>query len=242
MINNYKTVFSDKKQLSENVFLLNFKLLEPADINFVAGQYLILKVPKDNAFLPRLYSIASGPSKKNEFDLIVELVPNGLASEYIKSFKIGQEVSFTGPAGQFTVKENAKNKVFLITGTGIAPVRAILQDVKHSESGVDVFWGLKNYQDVYLFDEFKDFEFQIPNFRLHICLSRETKLDKIDESVVKYFDIGHVDSCFDKLLNDGYQLSSADYYLCGRREVVESLKNYLLSKKVPLADIHFEKF
>ena len=62
----------------------------------------------------------------------------------------------------------------------------------------------------------------------------------IPENDKKYFELGHVDSCFEKQFSG--DLNSFDFYLCGGRLIVESLKQFLLSKNVLLENIHFEKF
>ena len=122
MLINYKTVFTNKKQLTGNVYLFTFKLTDPPEINFTPGQYLILKVNNK----PRLYSIASSSQVKNQIEFIIEIIRSGLASQYFLRLKINDQVNFQGPAGQFTLKENNKQKIFLVTGAGIAPVRSML--------------------------------------------------------------------------------------------------------------------
>jgi len=255
MLINYKTVFTNKKQLTGNVYLFTFKLTDPPEINFTPGQYLILKVNNK----PRLYSIASSSQVKNQIEFIIEIIRSGLASQYFLRLKINDQVNFQGPAGQFTFKENNKQKIFLVTGAGIAPVRSMLSSYVSSrpsercervegslkdsstplrsarnDRGVAyLFWGLKTYRDVYLFDELKQ-------FNPKICLSREQNLDMIPKEDKKYFDLGHVDQCVEKLFING--LTDCEFYLCGRKDVVESLKNFLISKNIPQENIIFEKF
>ena len=113
----------------------------------------------------------------------------------------------------------------------------IKSEYKISNVKYQIFWGLKNYEDVYLFDELK-------KFIIKICLSREENLDMIPEEDKKYFDYGHVDSCFEKQFNNLTieQLNKNEFYLCGGRNVVESLRQFLLVKSVPRENIFFEKF
>jgi NAD(P)H-flavin reductase len=106
-----------------------------------------------------------------------------------------------------------------------------------------LFWGLKNYKDIYLLEELKQSSsiHHLSSFK--ICLSREENLNMIPEEDKKYFAIGHVDSCFEKLIPSPYSLNpSFEFYLCGGRNVVESLKQSLLSKNIPAENIIFEKF
>ena len=231
MLTTFKTTLSEKKQLVNNVYLFTFKLVSPGEIDFQAGQYLMLKVPKDGSFVSRLYSIASSPSIRDSFELIIEIIPGGLASTLLDHLQVGQEIEFQGPAGLFTAKDQARKKIFLITGTGIAPVRAML---KSGLNNFELFWGLKTFKDVYLFEEMKQ-------FNPKICLSRETDLLTIGEEDRKYFDLGHVNDCFQK--SSGLESNrDTEFYLCGSRINVESLRLYLLGKNVPQENIRFEKF
>lgn len=233
MITTYKTILSDKKQLLDNIFHFTFKLVEPTEINFLPGQYLILKVNTK----PRLYSIFSSNKAKNQVDFIIEIIPGGLASTYFLGLKIGDQVEFQGPLGQFTLRENNKEKIFLTTGTGIAPVISILESYSLDVARFQLYWGLKTYKEVYLFEELK-------KFSPKICLSRESSLDLIPKELSEYFELGRIDSCFNNQFDDKTveQLNSYDYYLCGRKDIIESLKVFLLAKNIHQENIYFEKF
>jgi NAD(P)H-flavin reductase len=234
MLTILKTKLNEKKLLVNNIYSFSFSVTAPQELNFIAGQYLMLKVPKDASYVSRLYSIASTPKSKNKFELIVEIVPNGLGSTYLDSIAIGQEVEFMGPGGVFFVKKPEKKKIFLVTGTGIAPVRSMLLN---GMENYELFWGLKTYRDVYLLEDIKPFN---PT----ICLSREENLDQVPEADKKYFALGHVDACFEKKFNNlsADQLNEMEFYLCGGRHVVESLRIGLLAKNVLRENILFEKF
>jgi len=156
MLSTYKTSLSKKSQLNSNTYLYHFDLIEPKEIIFKPGQYVMLKVPSINGPVSRLYSIASPNNIKNSFELIVEIVPGGLASNYLFSLKENSEVTFQGPAGMFGLKKNKRDKIFMVTGTGIAPVRSmVISNFKFliskeiPNSKLQIYWGMKNYKDIY---------------------------------------------------------------------------------------------
>jgi len=249
MLTRFKSKLSKKTQLTEDVFLLKFDLVEPQEINFLAGQYLIILIPQTNQsdqFVKRLYSISSSPDIKNSFELLIKFLPGGVGSTYLTSLNEGSEMFFDGPAGVFTLKENNNNKIFLATGTGIAPIRSMLYRIQNSELKIQnlfLFWGLQYYKDVYLLDELKNFKFKISNFKFQLCLSRETSLDQIPEADRKYFLLGHINGGLKKIIsNFKFQISNYDFYVCGNRQVVEDMKNYLLEKQIDKNKIYFEKF
>ena len=241
MLSTYKTILSQKIQLNLDTYFFRFNLLEPKEIKFRAGQYLMIKIPTDKGPISRLYSIASANSEKNHIEFIIQIIPGGLASSYLSGLKVQDEVSFQGPAGLFELKENDRQKIFLVTGTGIAPILSIIKsNFQFSTASwrinFQLFWGLKTYSDVYLLDELKQ-------YNLKICLSREQNLDMIPKDDMKYFELGHVNSCFEKLHPTNYTLrTNFDFYLCGGRNIVESLKQFLLGKDIQRENIHFEKF
>lgn len=231
MLTNFETALSDKKLLAgNNIYSFNFKLVNPSEVNFIAGQYLMLRVPTEKGFVFRMYSIASPPSLKNSFELIVEIIPQGLASTLLNNLKVGETAFFQGPEGTFTVKNKEKQKIILVTGTGIAPIMSMLKD---GMTNYRLFWGLRNYKDVYLFEELKQ-------FNPKICLSREENLAIIPENNRTYFDLGHVDEVMHKSIING--LTDFEFYLCGGKTTVESLKQGLLAKNILQENIRIERF
>ena len=246
MLSIYKTILSKKSKLNSSTYLYHFDLFEPKEIIFKPGQYIILKVPLEKGYIFRLYSISSSNTEKNSFELIVETVLGGLGSGYLSSLKEGVEVNFQGPAGMFELKKNERDKIFMVTGTGIAPILSMIKSellISNFQFSMKLFWGLKNYKDVYLLNELKSYKLKVASFDFKICLSREQNLDMIPEEDKKYFFLGHIDSCFEKLFTNHYSLITVnEFYLCGGRNIVESLKQFLLSKNVPKESIIFEKF
>ncbi|MFA5770601.1 MAG: FAD-binding oxidoreductase [Patescibacteria group bacterium] len=246
MLLTYKTILTKKTQLNSNTHLYHFDLLEPKEIIFEPGQYVMLKVPSEKGPVSRLYSIASPNTIKNSFELIIGIIPGGLASNYLFSLKENTEVIFYGPAGVFGLKENDRTKIFLVTGTGIAPILSIIKsNFQFSIFNFQLFWGLKNYQDVYIFDELKQLNNEtMKQFEFKICLSREQNLDMIPEEDRKYFKLGHIDKVMEEELNNEAmkQSNNFEFYLCGGRTAVESLRLFLSSKNIPKENIYFEKF
>jgi len=247
MLISYQTQLTKKTKLTPNVYLFEFSLIEPKEINFLAGQYVILPIPLADKTVSRLYSIASSPFKKNSFELVVELVEGGVGSIYLSNLKIGEEVLFKGPAGIFTLKKTDKPKIFFATGTGIAPVRSMILESQDLSPGLEgksqkfLFWGLRKKEDIYFLDEFKKITQEDSNFQFKICLSREESLDQIDSH---FFSLGHVDQVFEKELYPKIKNSLTDFefYLCGGRAVVESLHQFLRQKNILQSSIFFEKF
>ena len=207
----------------------------------MAGQYLILPVKTTaGETVNRLYSLASQDGENNTFELLVETVPSGLASTFITNVKINDQINFQGPAGGFSLKKTGRPVVFLVTGTGLAPVRSILLSNLSTDSRpFYLFWGLPTKEKLCLFDELKQLSLAHPNLHLYVCLSRETNLSFVKEEDKNHFVLGRINNGLEKVFSG---FSQSDFYLCGERQVVESLKNFLVGLGVSLNNLFFEKF
>lgn len=257
MIQTYTTQLVHKKELAPDIYLFRFRTENGQKIQYQAGQYLILMVPQaENQMARRLYSILTPPGSYDYFDMVIEIFPNGLASQYLMKLNEHDEVIFQGPAGLFILKENDHPKVYLATGTGIVPIICMVDRSPKSRLRQDyggqaevespksiLLWGVQTYKDLYLIEELKKLAESDANFSFKICLSREKNLDMIKEEDRKYFVLGRVTKGFEELASSTvYRLPSTDYYVCGGRTVVESLRQFLYEKGIPKESVHFEKF
>lgn len=233
MLQTFSALLNQKEFLTKTVLRLDFKLQNPNELIFKAGQYLMLVV--NDKF--RLYSISSSPSKKQNIEIIVDISPMGIGATYINNLKINDLVTFKAPAGIFTLKESDNSKVFLATGSGIAPMKSMILDLieKSSINPIYLFWGLKNKQDVHLINLWEDLSKKNPNFNYKIALSREGILNE------RHFLNGHVQDCLQNLLDNSDKVF--DFYLCGRSQMIDSLKTELITKyKVAENNIFHEKY
>jgi NAD(P)H-flavin reductase len=236
MIKNYQTILVEKKRLTPDQLLLKFLLIEPREIVFQAGQYLILKINNQS----RLYSIFSSPRSKNSFELMVKLLPGGLGSDYLNNLKINDRVNFQGPAGNFTLRENKKDKIFLATYTGLAPLWSMINDYYennlNSTLNLYLYWGLRTFEDTCLLNALKEICQRQNGFQFFLCFSQEKSLMEIPEENRKYFRLGRITDTLEPIDN------RFDYYICGSRQVVTGLNQFLLEKGIDPKNIYFEKF
>ena len=122
------------RDLGRGYLLVRLRLVEPAEIAFLPGQYLQLDIPESDYCDPvsgepvyRAYSIASPPTDGRRIELLVRPVPNGLASTSVwERVRPGTRVRFNGPHGEFTLAREKRNLLFVAGGSGIGPIRAML--------------------------------------------------------------------------------------------------------------------
>lgn len=235
MLSNFKTFLKEKIKLNDDTYYFRFFLINPKQINFTAGQYVILKINDKT----RLYSIASSEKEKEYFDLLVKIIPNGFASNYFLNLKINDEVNFAGIAGFFNLKKNKNQKIFLATSTGVAPFLSMIRSQNYNfESKYFLFWGLRYKKDVYFLEELNKIkEKSKKNFDYKICLSQEKNIEDENKNFVKgRINVG-LENFFKK---DDYQ--NSDFYICGSNDFVEQTRIYLEKNNVKKEKIFFERY
>ena len=115
--------------LTHDVREIELRLLEPKGIDFQPGQFISFDIAVEGKPRPvtRAYSIASPPSRSGQITLVFNRVDHGPGSSYLFSLKGGDRVHFKGPAGTFRLKDDGtRDLLFVATGTGIAPLRAMI--------------------------------------------------------------------------------------------------------------------
>lgn len=222
-----------KENLAGNNWLVRIGFDE--EVDFVPGQYSSLKV--NEAGLRRSYSVASLPKGKS-IDLLVDVSPMGVGSKYILSLKAGDEVEVLGFLGRFTIEPsllfNAKAILFVATGTGVAPLKPMIEDLlynKHFAGEVRLVWGMRYEEDLYWLKEMDNINRDFDNFKFDVVLSKPTE----DWPGFK----GHVNEVVGQLKQDWSQTLA---YLCGAKEMIIEMNKELMAKGVTEEHVFYEKY
>ena len=219
--------------LSYNVRGFRFKLVDPPKIEFQAGQFIIVNVPKDGSVVKRAYSIASPPHDPMAVELCVQHVEEGVASTYFWKLKEGDPVSINGPHGRFLLKESLDYEpVFMATGTGVAPMRSMIKYLFHVNftRTVWLLFGTR-YEHALLYEsEFRSLANLRHNFRYIPTVSRPKEW---------HGETGHIQQTFQKYITDA---SNKEIYVCGWLEVVKSVCKDLEGLGVPKEKLHYEEW
>ncbi|MER5211397.1 globin domain-containing protein [Streptomyces sp. NPDC002838] len=122
---------------------------------FLAGQYASVETP----WWPRIwrhYSFASAPRSDGLLSFHVKAVPAGWVSNaLVHRARPGDIIRLGPPAGSMTVDHTTDSGLLCVGGgTGIAPIKALVEDVaEHGERRpVEVFYGARTDQDLYDID------------------------------------------------------------------------------------------
>ncbi|GAA3809698.1 globin domain-containing protein [Streptomyces chiangmaiensis] len=119
---------------------------------FLAGQYTSVETP----WWPRVwrhYSFASAPRSDGLLSFHVKAVPAGWVSNaLVHRARPGDAIRLGPPAGTMTVDHTTDSGLLCLGGgTGIAPIKALVEDVaEHGERrSVEVFYGARTGHDLY---------------------------------------------------------------------------------------------
>jgi CDP-4-dehydro-6-deoxyglucose reductase, E3 len=124
-----------------------------AEFEFVAGQYVDVIGP---AGVRRSYSLAKGSCEGNILEFHIREFSNGVMSDYwFNHAKVNDLLRLHGPLGTFMLRDvSGLDLIFLATGTGIAPIKAMLETLhllsaERQPRSVRTLWGGRVLSDLY---------------------------------------------------------------------------------------------
>ena len=171
-------------RLAKSVFLssqtkhLEFVLDGVESFDFIPGQFIsVQQVKPEGKTHTRAYSIASAPRGSASFDLCLNRVENGFLSNWLCDLEEGALVQFHGPHGLFTLRQPHQDSILVATGTGIAPIRGMVdwlfeRPERHLGHEFWLVYGTRHEEGTYYRDEFQAIEKAHPNFHYFPTLSR----------------------------------------------------------------------
>lgn len=238
----YKLTIKDLKRETANAISITFNI--PNELKsayqFIAGQYVNLKLTLDGQEIRRAYSICSSPNS-GELRIAIKSVQNGHFSKFANTnLKAGDIIEVGQPEGKFTFEPHAekqKNYAAFVAGSGITPVMAILKTVLESEpnSTFVLVYGNKSPEETIFHQELHDLQLQyVGRFFVHYVFSKSGASElfgRIDKSAVNF------------ILNNKHKEKEFDkFYLCGPEEMINVVSYVLKEHNVAEKDIKFELF
>jgi CDP-4-dehydro-6-deoxyglucose reductase len=197
---------------------------------FLPGQYVNV-VTQSGA--TRSFSIASAPSE-GEIDLHIRVIPGGMfTAGELPELRPGARVDLHGPHGLFRLHpEDFRPLLLVATGTGIAPLRAMLAALKEEPDGppVALYWGMREEDELYMVDEIAALGAELDDFTFVPVLSRAS------EGVHR---VGYVQ---DAVLADLPDLSEHAIYLCGSPEMIADARGRFLEAGASVNHIYADSF
>jgi CDP-4-dehydro-6-deoxyglucose reductase len=204
---------------------------EPA-FAFKPGQFVSFTETMDGKPITRAYSIASIPNG-NRFELCLNLVKDGRFSPHLFRMEPGDAVPMKGPVGTFTLRSAERDALFIATGTGIAPIRGILQETVRQGSPArrTLLFGVRHEHGILYREEFGAMAADIDGFRFEPTLTQPGEGWNGRT--------GRVQTHLEELLAGRTDL---DIYICGLKEMVDGVRGILKERGFDRRQIIFEKY
>ncbi|RUP35143.1 MAG: CDP-6-deoxy-delta-3,4-glucoseen reductase [Curvibacter sp.] len=223
---------------SADVVQLRLQLPATETFRYHAGQYIEF-ILRDGA--RRAYSMANAPHTQAEapgVELHIRHMPGGKFTDHVfGALKEKDILRVEGPFGSFYLREDSdKPIVLLASGTGFAPIKALIEHLqfKGSTRAVTLYWGGRRPQDLYLHDWVLARAAEMPQLRYVPVVS-----DALPEDGWS----GRTGFVHQAVLDDFADLSGHQVYACGAPIVVESARTaYTAERGLPAEEFYADAF
>ena len=213
--------------------IATFTVAPMQPIDYRAGQYLSVEVPKYQPRMWRTYSPANAPRKDNTLDFHVRAIGAGwVSSALVRRLQPGDMVRLAAPMGSMTLdRRSTRDVVFVAGGTGLAPIKALVEELTryNRTRWVHVFFGARNRDDLYDLAELNKLAARYPWLSLvPACSDDETfsgEQGLISEVVARYG-----------------PWSEHDFFVSGSGTMVKATLRTLAELQVPSMRIRYDTF
>ena len=206
-----------------DVALLRLQLPANQRFQYHAGQYVEFILAGGAR---RSYSMANAPGRSGQppaIELHIRHLPGGLFTDQVFStLKERDILRLEGPFGSFFLRESAKPMILLASGTGLAPIKALveqLQDTGQQRPAV-LYWGCRSRDDLYLHGWAEQAAADLPWLRYVPVLSEPRLADAW---------AGRTGLVHQAVMADWPDLSGHQVYACGAPVMVDAAQRDLVA-------------
>lgn len=162
--------------------------------------------------------------------------PPGKGSAYVFGLKAGDRLTYSGPFGDFAIRQGGREKVFIGGGAGMAPLRAMVRDLLESGATEPVhFWyGARTAAEAPYVDEMDALAARFGNFSWQLVLSEQRDAGGPTGLVHEAVREG--------LLEHHAELQACDFYLCGPPPMLAATRAMLKQLGVQDDRVAFDDF
>ena len=198
----------------------------------------------------RAYSMANYPGEKGIIKLNVRIasppprgpagIPPGQVSSYIFNLKPGDEVTISGPFGDFFIEESDTEMIYIGGGAGMAPLRSHIFELfkgRKTKRTVSYWYGGRSLQEIFYADEFEQLARDHANFSFHVALSEPQPEDNWQGLTGFIHQV-----LFENYLRDHPAPEDVNYYMCGPPMMTRAVLEMLDDLGVERENIHFDDF
>jgi Na+-transporting NADH:ubiquinone oxidoreductase subunit F len=202
-----------------------------------------------DAPVQRAYSMANYPNEKGILLFTIRIafapdyredIPPGIMSSWIFGLEPGDQVTVSGPFGEFFARDGDKEMCFIGGGAGMAPMRShIFDQLKrlHTRRKLSFWYGARSVAEAFYVDELDTLQAVNPNFSWHLALSEPLAEDNWPGPTGFIHNVLH-----DEYLKSHPAPEDIEYYLCGPGPMNRAVIAMLLSLGVDRENIMLDDF
>jgi Na+-transporting NADH:ubiquinone oxidoreductase subunit F len=203
-----------------------------------------------NETVTRAYSMANYPEEEGIIMLNVRIasppprgpegIPPGQMSSYIFNLKPGDEVTISGPFGEFFAKPTDNEMIFIGGGAGMAPMRSHIFDQfrrLHTDRKVSFWYGARSLREAFYIEDFDTIDRENENFEWHLALS-----DPLEEDNWEGYTGFIHQVLYDNYLKDHPSPEDCEYYICGPPMMNDAVIKMLTDLGVEPENVLFDDF
>jgi CDP-4-dehydro-6-deoxyglucose reductase, E3 len=209
------------KRETDNVIRVTLRFPPFDKPDFRAGQFVGIR---HSDGLDRSFSIANAPRDDGTIELHVGRLAGGSFTGHVfENLKLNDVLKVSGPHGNFIYSSQQRPAIFIAGGTGIAPVRAILEEIvrENHRPSAHVYWGSRIRSGFYIDRELRD---------LCACRTGIEYVPVLSEADGTWD--GRTGLVHEAVLRDFTELSEFDVYASGSPAMVDAAHQALRARGV----------
>lgn len=218
-----------------DVMVLSLQLPANERLRYRAGQYIDI-IQKNGQ--RRSYSLANPPHLDEQLSLHLRHLPGGIMTDHVfGGMKERDILRFEGPLGSFFLREDSDKPIILLaSGTGFAPIKAVIEHAIHLQSTrpMTLYWGGRRPHDLYMHTQCEQWANSLPGFKYIPVISDALPEDNW---------IGRNGFVHQAVIDDFPDMSGYQVYACGAPIVVDSAKRDFVAKcQLPVDEFYADSF
>jgi len=194
--------------------------------------YSLANTPEEAALMFTI-RIATPPPGK------IDILP-GIASSYLFTLEPGDQVTLSGPYGDFFIKDTRREMCFIGGGAGMAPLRAHIFHqllTVRTERKMSFWYGARSKKELFYEDEFRELAKHYSNFKFVVSLSEPEPEDRWEGPT------GYIhQTAYEQYLKNHPDPTEIEFYLCGPPPMLKAVREMLDTIGVEQEMIAFDDF
>ncbi|TSE26146.1 CDP-6-deoxy-L-threo-D-glycero-4-hexulose-3-dehydrase reductase [Tepidimonas sediminis] len=225
------------ERAAPDVMIVRLQLPATEPFQYRAGQYVEFLLRDGSR---RAYSMATAPhvaAEPPQLELHIRHMPGGKFTDHVfGGMKEKEILRIEGPFGSFFLREESDKPIILLaSGTGFAPIKAILQHMRHAgiRRPTWLYWGGRRPHDLYQDGWVRALAAEMPNL---------TYIPVVSDALPEDGWQGRTGFVHLAVLQDHPDLSGFEVYACGAPVVVDSARRDYAAAGLPQDAFYADAF